>query len=132
MAQPFYEFITISGDALCRKLKKRHIDQEMVTLRLRVHRSKVPRIKEYVRSVEAADERTYSIAEVFPEYLGKEQQVALRAYRSRENLTQRQLAELTGIPQRHISEMENGKRVIGKELAKRLSKALHADYQVFL
>jgi hypothetical protein len=28
--------------------------------------------------------------------------------------------------------MENGKRVIGKELAKRLSKALNADYKVFL
>jgi plasmid maintenance system antidote protein VapI len=42
------------------------------------------------------------------------------------------LAELTGIPQRHISEMENGKRVIGKELAKRLGKALKADYKVFL
>jgi DNA-binding XRE family transcriptional regulator len=112
--------------------KKRHIDQEMVTLRLRVHRINAPRIKEYVQSVEAADERTFSIAEVFPEYLGKEQQVALRAYRSRENLTQRQLAELTGIPQRHISEMENGKRRIGKELAKRLGQALHADYHVFL
>ena len=112
--------------------KKRHTEQEMITLRLRVHRSNAPRIKEYVQSVEAGDERTYTIAEVFPEYLGKERQVALRAYRSRENLTQRQLAELTGIPQRHISEMENGKRVIGKELAKRLSKALHADYQVFL
>jgi len=34
--------------------------------------------------------------------------------------------------QRHISEMENGKRTIGKELAKRLGKALNADYKVFL
>lgn len=51
---------------------------------------------------------------------------------ARDNLTQRQLAELTGIPQRHISEMATGKRVIGKELAKRLGKALLADYQVFL
>lgn len=112
--------------------KKPRIDQEMITLRLRVHRSNAPRIKEYVQTVEAGADRTYSIAEVFPEYVGKEQQIAIRAYRSRENLTQRQLAELTGIPQRHISEMENGKRVIGKELAKRLGKALHADYQVFL
>jgi DNA-binding XRE family transcriptional regulator len=104
----------------------------MVTLRLRVHRSNAPRIMEYAQTIEAGDDRSYSIVEVFPEYIGKEQQVALRAYRSRENLTQRQLAELTGIPQRHISEMENGKRVIGKELAKRLAKALKADYKVFL
>ncbi|MBI5557668.1 MAG: helix-turn-helix transcriptional regulator [Deltaproteobacteria bacterium] len=112
--------------------KKRHIDEEMITLRLRVHRSNAPRIKEYAQTVEAEDKRNYTVAEVFPEYIGKEQQVAIRAYRYRENLTQRQLAELTGIPQRHISEMENGKRVIGKELAKRLAKALNADYKVFL
>jgi DNA-binding XRE family transcriptional regulator len=112
--------------------KKPRTEQEMVTLRLRVHRSNAARIKEYAQTIEAGDDRTYTIAEVFPEYIGKEQQVALRAYRSRENLTQRQLAELTGIPQRHISEMENGKRVIGKELAKRLAKALKADYKVFL
>ena len=42
------------------------------------------------------------------------------------------LAELTGIPQRHISEMENGKRPIGKEMAKRLGKALNIGYKVFL
>ena len=112
--------------------KKPHIDEDMITLRLRVHRSNAPRIKEYVETVEAGDDRTYSIAEVFPEYMGKEQQIAIRAYRHREGLTQRQLAELAGIPQRHISEMENGKRVIGKELAKRLGKALKADYKAFL
>jgi DNA-binding XRE family transcriptional regulator len=104
----------------------------MITLRLRVHRSNAPKIKEYARTVEAGSERTYSVAEVFPEYMGKEPQIALRAYRHRENLTQRQLAELTGIPQRHISEMENGKRSIGKELAKRLGKALNAEYKMFL
>ena len=112
--------------------KKPRTDEDMITLRLRVHRSNAPRIKEYVQAVEAGDDQTYSIAEVFPEYIGKERQIAIRAYRSRENLTQRQLAELTGIPQRHISEMENGKRAIGKELAKRLGKALNADYKVFL
>ena len=42
------------------------------------------------------------------------------------------LAELTGIPQRHISEMENGKRPIGKEMAKRLGKVLNISYKVFL
>jgi plasmid maintenance system antidote protein VapI len=39
---------------------------------------------------------------------------------------------LAGIPQRHISEMENGKQIIGKEMAKRLTKALNTDYQIFL
>lgn len=57
---------------------------------------------------------------------------ALAGARAREDMTQIQLAEKTGIPQRHISEMENGKRPIGKEMAKRLGKALNISYKVFL
>jgi transcriptional regulator with XRE-family HTH domain len=56
----------------------------------------------------------------------------LRAARTREDLTQMQLARLTGIPQRHLSEMEQGKRPIGKDRAKRLAEALQVDYRVFL
>jgi len=52
--------------------------------------------------------------------------------RQKEGLTQKQAADLTGIPQRHISEMENGKRTIGKERAKILGKALNISYKVFL
>ncbi|WP_368860855.1 transcriptional regulator [Desulforhabdus sp. TSK] len=52
--------------------------------------------------------------------------------RGKEGLTQKQLSVLTGIPQRHISEMENGKRPIGKETARKLGKALRAGYKVFL
>ncbi len=47
-------------------------------------------------------------------------------------MTQRELARKTGIPQRHISEMENGRRPIGKEMAKRLGEALNIGYKVFL
>ena len=56
----------------------------------------------------------------------------LRAARSREDLTQLQLAQLTGIPQRHISEMEHGKRSIGKDRAKKLAEVLKIDYHIFL
>ena len=56
----------------------------------------------------------------------------LRGSRFREGLTQVQLAKLMGIPQRHISEMEHGKRPIGREMAKRLGKALNISYKVFL
>jgi hypothetical protein len=71
--------------------------------------------------------------EAYPEYsekqlIGK----ALAGARCREGLTQTELSEMTGIPQRHISEMENGKRPIGKETAKRLEKALNISYKVFL
>jgi transcriptional regulator with XRE-family HTH domain len=57
---------------------------------------------------------------------------ALAGARSREGLTQSQLSEMTGIPQRHISEMETGKRPIGKEMAKCLGKVLNISYKVFL
>jgi len=33
----------------------------------------------------------------------------------KEGITQKELSELTGIPQNHISEMENGRRQIGKK-----------------
>ena len=56
----------------------------------------------------------------------------LRAARSKEDLSQIQLAQLTGIPQRHISEMEHGKRAIGKERAKKLAEVLKIDYHIFL
>jgi DNA-binding XRE family transcriptional regulator len=58
--------------------------------------------------------------------------VCLAGARNREDFSQRHLAEKTGIPQRHISEMENGKRTIGKERAKILASALNTDYRVFL
>ena len=58
--------------------------------------------------------------------------VTLAGARSKESLTQRALSELTKIPQRHISEMENGKRPIGKQTAKKFGKALHINYKVFL
>lgn len=76
--------------------------------------------------------RNYTVTEVFPDLIGKEKTITLRAYRNREDLTQRDLAERVGIPHRHISEMENGKRVIGKEMAKRLAEVLGADYRALL
>lgn len=107
--------------------------EEMVTVRLRVHRQNVKKIKEYAQAVESGEERNFTVAEVFPEYENNPNQVALRAYRTREGLTQKQLAELTAIPQRHLSEMENGKRSIGKERARKLADALNiSDYRAFL
>lgn len=56
----------------------------------------------------------------------------LRGMRYREELTQAELAKKLGIRQHHLSEMENGKRPIGKEMAKKLARVLRADYRVFL
>jgi DNA-binding XRE family transcriptional regulator len=105
----------------------------MVTVKLRVHRRNAAKVRKYAQAVEAGEDLYYTVKEVFPEFIDREQQVALRAYRTRENLTQKQLSELTGIPQHHISEMENGKRGIGKLRARKLADALNVkDYRVFL
>jgi DNA-binding XRE family transcriptional regulator len=56
----------------------------------------------------------------------------LRIYRTRADITQAELAMKINIRQHHISEMENNKRMIGKELAKKLATALNCDYRKFL
>jgi len=70
--------------------------------------------------------------EAFPEFIGNEVETMLSGYRHREGLTQVELSRATGIPQRHISEMENGKRIIGKESARKLGAALNCDYRTLL
>jgi len=52
--------------------------------------------------------------------------------RGKESISQMQLSELTGIPRRHISDMENGRRPIGKQNAQKFGKALNINYRLFL
>ena len=56
----------------------------------------------------------------------------LRGARFREDMTQVQLAEASGIPRRHISDMEHNRRPIGKQAARKLAEVLKVDYRVFL
>jgi len=71
--------------------------------------------------------------ELFPEYRDEELPgVCLAGSRLKEGMTQKRLSDLTGIPQGHISEMENGKRPIGKKRAKVLAKVLNVGYKIFL
>ena len=58
--------------------------------------------------------------------------VILRGARGKEGLTQTELAGQLGIPASNISEMESGKRPIGKKMAQRLAKVLKINYKVFL
>jgi len=65
-----------------------------------------------------------------PEYEIIEQIIRARAEKG---LTQQQLAEITGIPQAHISRIENGKYNPTlkqlKRLAKGLDKELHIEFK---
>ncbi len=123
------------------ELMKRQTTDDFVDIYLRgVPSDKAEMVKEAIekilklagmplKSMEEYDDRLYSIEEVFPDFhIGH----ALRGLRSREGLTQKQLAEMIGVKPIHISEMENGKRPIGKEMAKRLARALRTEYKVFL
>ncbi len=58
--------------------------------------------------------------------------VALKGARAKAGLSQNELAEKLKIPQSHISDMEHGRRPIGKKMAKRLAGVLKVGYKVFL
>ncbi|KAA0894169.1 XRE family transcriptional regulator [Oryzomonas rubra] len=94
---------------------------------------KIMEVRRFAVSLGLSDlEDTIDYRDAFPEFSGKEPQIAVKAYRMREGLTQEELAKLAEIPRRHISDMENGRRPIGKENARKLAKVLNVDYRMFL
>lgn len=63
---------------------------------------------------------------------GGEPAYMLRVCRERLKLTQTALAKKLDLKQSNISQMENGKRSIGKIMAKKFAKVFDVDYRVFL
>ncbi|MCX6990372.1 MAG: helix-turn-helix transcriptional regulator [Chlamydiae bacterium] len=94
--------------------------------------TKTGRAKKRVKVV--VKEKSLPWREAFKQRLRKHSEggVMLKGCRSKADITQKDLAEALSISQHHISEMENGKRPIGKEMAKRLAKFFETDYRVFL
>lgn len=82
----------------------------------------------------SSKEKTIPWREVFKEEIEKytEAGAALRGCRYREDMTQKQLADLLGIKHHHISEMEHGKRPISKKMALRLGEIFKVNYRIFL
>jgi hypothetical protein len=71
--------------------------------------------------------------DAFPGHdVNSEPGIFLAGARGKEGVTQKWLSDKTGVSQRHISEMENNKRLIGKKNAMKFAKALQIDYRVFL
>jgi len=57
----------------------------------------------------------------------------MRAYRVSRGITQPKLGEaLGGISRQNISDMENGRRPIGKEVAKKLTEIFNTSVEKFL
>lgn len=82
----------------------------------------------------AQREKTISWREVAKKDLEKHSEGGqmLRGSRFKKEVSQEELANALGISQHHISEMENGKRSIGKEMAKRFAAFFKTDYRLFL
>jgi transcriptional regulator with XRE-family HTH domain len=62
----------------------------------------------------------------------KKSGLALRGARYREGISQKELAHLSGVSQENISRMENGKRAIGTQVAKKLAKVLRIDFALLI
>lgn len=114
--------------------KKHHTDKEQIELHFTGPKEKREEAIRLMRDIGYEDtSESTPWREAFPE-LEEEPfySIVLRGARRREDLSQAELAEKTGIPQSHISQMENGKLEIGKERAKRLGEVLNTDYRLFL
>lgn len=81
-----------------------------------------------------SDEKYTSIDELFSDLTQKsgEPGILLKGLRYREGLNQIEFAKKLNISQTNLSAMENGRRVIGKELAKRIANIFQLNYRVFL
>jgi DNA-binding XRE family transcriptional regulator len=112
------------------------MDKTMIDLTLHIPKALAPTIRRYADRLvkEQASGTSIPWRESFNRHLPGEtiSAVCLQSARTAKKLTQKQLAELADIPQRHISEMEHSKRNIGKERATRLAHALDTDYRLFL
>lgn len=61
-----------------------------------------------------------------------ESAIALKGVRIRDGLSQKELAKLLDISQSLVAQIENGKREITKDVAKRLGEIFNVGYKVFL
>lgn len=75
-----------------------------------------------------------SIEDVFPDMKDDRKRPAavLRGFRSRDELSQSDLAKKLGITQSDISNMERGRRSISKKMSEKLAKIFKTSYRVFL
>ncbi len=81
------------------------------------------------REISEEGEELLTFDEAFPEITPGQ---LLRGARTREDMTQAELAAELGIHKNNISEMERGVRNISVDMAKRLAEVLNTSYKHFL
>lgn len=97
-------------------------------------RRSVKELLAFLQPYQTDNDQLISADEVFKDLYQKYGKIGatLRGCRARNDLTQAKLAEMLEIEQSHISQMEHGKRVIGKKMAQKLAKIFDTDYRLFL
>ena len=95
------------------------------------HTDKTSKIE---KIIDCNEDRAKSLDYFFRENFGDFPQwaVVLRGLRNREGLSQASLGQKLGVAQTNISQMELGKRPIGKALAKKFAAFFKTDYHLFL
>ena len=115
------------------ELTKKQTTKSFVELHFLVPKKKAEEIKKVVACLGGVEEKEKNELvpwqDAFPDFHNG---ITLRGFRQRDGLSQGDLAEKIGAKQNHISEMESGKRAIGKSMAKKLSNVFNTSYKVFL
>ena len=122
-------------------MRKRPIDgpieifDEQSKTRFLIPKEAIGKLFSFLQPFQVIDEdESIPADEVFKDVYKKYGKVgaAIRGFRARDNMTQKQLAEKLKIRQSHVSEMEHGKRTIGKAMAHKLAQLFNTDYRMFL
>ncbi len=104
-----------------------------VSVHFQVPIEKLEDIKRIVACLGGKEETTEVVGNDWEDaFQEKHSGVVIRGLRFRDELTQVELADKIGVLQSHISEMENGRRPIGKAMAKKLARVFNSDYKIFL
>lgn len=115
------------------ELMKKQTTKGFVELHFLVPKKKAEEIKKVVACLGGVEEEEENelvpFDEAFPAFHNG---ITLRGMRQRDGLSQGELADKIGAKQNHISEMESGKRTIGKAIAKKLAEVFNTSYKVFL
>lgn len=110
--------------------------QDRSKTKFAIPRSASPRLIDFLQSLQALDKRDDLITadEVFKDIDEKYGKIGatIRGLRARDGLTQTELAKKLEIHQRHVSQIEHGKRTIGKKLAHKLAEIFQTNYRLFL
>lgn len=82
-----------------------------------------------MRHFNDAGEELYTFEELFPEATPGR---ILRGFRTRDEMTQEELATRLGVTQARVSELESGKRPISRRMADKLGAIFEIPYKAFL